>query len=370
VLGGSEGGAVLSWNQAAKWLTWAYTDVTDSSAIHYAGIKTMYYTQPNRQGPGGAEYSSDETTFAHDCSGSRIHATNYPSHYLMDPSSSHLGQLWHSEVQTVTSSWGGVYDAIYEDLSDTIIYTTAKPCGFVQSNWTAASNNLNSAENASGIPLVYNGLAVLVDHSDGSKSPSASIALNATSSGGMFEGCYTSSSPSELVGSEWLATEDTEIQMAQAHKTFFCRGLANGDGAASVSVRLWQLASFLLTYDPNTSVLGESFATPGGFHVFPEMGLVATQPLVSEPGDISSLAQSGGAYGREYKRCYLSGHYVGPCAIAVNVLSYTTVPFPWPTKYHHALFMAGEGIYDGGAVSTTGTLSTTMGKMTGVIALP
>jgi hypothetical protein len=344
-------------------------DAADSTAVQSAGMQTMYYTQPNRQAPGGPEYTNDETTFAHDCNGDRITATNYPSHYLMEPSSTHLGQLWADEVNNVINNWHASYNVMYEDLSDTIIYTSASPCNWSQSEWTTASNNLDSFETATGTGLVYNGLAVLSKNGDGSDGVSPSIALNASATGGMFEGCYTTSGSFPLLHSDvWLATEDTEIEMAQQHKLFYCRGDDNTDAASSVGARLYQLASFLLTYGPNTSILGESFATPNSFHELPEQKLVAMQPLIATPSDISGLLQSGGAYGRQYAKCYIGGQYVGPCAVAVNISSTASASFPWPTRYHHALAIAGEDILDSGAVGTSGTLQTTMPEESGEIA--
>src|SRR5579864_1312488 len=68
-LGGVFGTHSIKWSQAAPYLTWAMTDKHDANAIAAAGIKTIFYSDPDRTLPGGPMYSQDESTFAHACSG-------------------------------------------------------------------------------------------------------------------------------------------------------------------------------------------------------------------------------------------------------------------------------------------------------------
>jgi hypothetical protein len=340
--------------QAAPWLTWLMTDPDRSAAFHEAGIKTMYYTQPNRQAPGGAEYSSDESTFAHDCNNNRIMTTNYADHYLMNPASAKLGQLWQQEVSDVLHNWGGQYDAVYEDLTDTIMYTDGSPCNFAQSDWSAESNAMSSYATSEGVQLFYNGLAATTNV-DGIDSISPTIAMNGSTSGGMFEGCYTTSGAfPRLHNSLWVVTENTEIAMALAQKLFFCRGLDTDDANSAIGDRLYQYASFLLTYHRLTSVLGESFTTHDLFSELPESKLVATDSVLPYPSDVSQLVQTGGVYGRQWRACYIAGVAVGPCAAVVNESTNASEPFPWPTLYHHTLALSGEDIVAGGTVSAEG----------------
>jgi hypothetical protein len=128
------------------------------------------------------------------------------------------------------------------------------------------------------------------------------------------------------------------------------RNLNSASG--QTDARLYALASFLLTYDPSTSVLWEQFATPSGFHVEPESQLVVLDPLTATPSSVGSLQQAGGAYGRQYGQCYLAGNFVGPCAVVVNPTS-STLAFPFP-QYAHTLVLSGGGILDGGTVAANG----------------
>ncbi|MBV8147607.1 MAG: hypothetical protein JO092_00785, partial [Candidatus Eremiobacteraeota bacterium] len=110
---------------------------------------------------------------------------------------------------------------------------------------------------------------------------------------------------------------------------------------------------FLLSYSPSSSILWEEFGTPSGFHVLPESLLVPLSPVVPAPASLSGLVQAGGAYGREYRQCFLAGKFVGPCAVAVNSDTGMTHPFPFP-QYTHTLTLSGSSVLDGGTVSTSG----------------
>jgi len=50
---------------AAKWTDWAMSNPAMSKTLSAAGIKTIFYTDPNRVAPRDKEYTADETEFAH-----------------------------------------------------------------------------------------------------------------------------------------------------------------------------------------------------------------------------------------------------------------------------------------------------------------
>jgi hypothetical protein len=355
--------------QAAVYLTWVMSSISDSVGFHAAGIKTMYYTQPNRQAPGSPEYSTDETTFAHDCSNNRIFDTTFKTENLMDPTSTHLGQLWQAEAQNVTGHLGGQFDAIYEDLTDTIIYTTTQPCGFDQTAWSAASNSLTSYISSMGLPVIYNGLGAFGPWQHGIQQVSPTIAMNQSTIGGMDEGCYNHNGRfEEIFAPQWFTVENTEIQMTQAQKLFFCRNLDTTFANNAINSRLYAYASFLMTYGPHTSAYGSSLSTFDGFHELPEVQLVALKAVQPLPSDISGLKQTGGTYGRQFGSCYVASVLVGPCAVVVNPQKWS-LNFPWPTLYHHTLTVSGQDIYGGGTMSTTGPPPpASVPETTGIIA--
>lgn len=350
-LGGTVGTHKITWAQAAPYLTWALTSPADSAAIRATGIKTAFYTDPNRQSPIDPMYTSDETTFAHDCTGRRLYSNAHPDQALMDISSAHLPLLWASWVQYVTTNYGGTFDAIYDDQADQVQYATGTPCNFDWAAWTTASNTMNRAL---ALPIIYNSLGAFSGMGK-TLGVGPTIALNATTIGGEAEGCYASSPFNRLHTYEWQAYENTEIKMFQSGKLFLCGGSNTYPAASFTDERIYMYASFLLTYRPRYMLIKEQYQTPSGFHVEPESELLAGFPLVPEPADISGLLQPSGVYGREYAQCYLRGTAIGPCAVVVNsARTGAYKSFPWPTKYTHTLMLQGGGVLDGGTMSLNG----------------
>jgi hypothetical protein len=189
----------------------------------------------------------------------------------------------------------------------------------------------------------------------------------------MSEDCYVKNDNTLRYKLSWEATELTEIKMAAAHKYFVCNGGMGLDGAENVTARIYQYASYLMTYDPSTTILETQFATYSGLTVYPESELVAKNPVLAQPSDPNSLMQLGGTFGREYKACYFHGNYVGPCAAVVNSNQpgRPAIPFPWPSTYHHTLVVSGYGVLDGGTAGFHGPPPpATMESGTAVIVFP
>jgi hypothetical protein len=353
ILGGALGTHKITWLQAAPWLTWAMTSSEDSVAIKAVGIKTTVYTNPNRQSKTDPMWTNDESTRAHDCNDHRLWSLAQPDHALMRVNSPHLAQLWKNYIQQVTVGWGGVFDAIFEDQADNTQYATGQPCKFDWNRWTIASNKLNRYV---GVPIIYNGLSLFSGYGK-TLGVSPSIALNATSIGGEAEGCYTSYNAKDQPPHKyaWQAFENTEIEMYGSGKLFLCGGGNLKPASTAISERMYMYSSFLLTYNPDTSMISERFASPSGFDVDPESQLVALNPLVSEPANVSGLLLSSGVYGREYGACYVDAVYIGKCAAVVNSETVGNIKaFPWPGKYRHTLVLTGGGVLDGGTMSTLG----------------
>jgi hypothetical protein len=343
----------------ASSLTWAET--YSGTAVAATGIKTMFYTNPNRTEPGEALYTSDETTFAHTCSGARITQTGTTAKiYLMNPMSTHLVGLYKTFVNNELAKQH--FDAIFDDEPFDWLALSAMPCNYTASTWLNAYIN---EMKALGHPVFYNGLGVTGPNN----SISPSIQLNSGAIGGMGEACYTAHwNPHYASGSYWVALENTEIAMAQQNKIYICYANDLTTASSAIASRLFNYASFLLTYNVNTTMLWEYYGTTSGYTVLPESKLVALSPAVATPSNVSALRSSTGAYGRKYNACYIGGSAVGPCAVAVNSDSAASHAFPF-TGYHHTLLLSGGGILDGGTISAAGGAPpSSMAPLTGVIA--
>lgn len=348
-LGSPWGSTSISWAAAAPFLSWAEVSPANSSAVHATGIKTQLYGDATLSSVNSPMYAPTESAFAHDCNGNRITTSlDGTTLYLMDVTSPSLQAAW----QQYTASTGGAYDAVFEDddgplTDDTSFRFSAMPCNYSDAAWMAGDEAVNQA---SALPVIFNGLAATGGQP---VSPSISLLSGSNVVGAEREGCYTSPSIIKEDGSLWQAEEDTEIDVATQHKFFECYADGPGSSGSNTDARLYVFASFLLTYDPSTTTLWDRFTTTTGFEVNPETALVALDPKVPEPSEISALQQSGGTYGREYGQCYLRGQFVGACAVVVNPDSGSSHLFPFP-QYTHTLVLSGSGVLDGGTVSVSG----------------
>jgi len=255
-----------------------------------------------------------------------------------------MRNLWSNWI--ASESQGVQWDAVFDDDANDVAETSGTPCGFSSSAWLSATQA--ELASVSPAPIIYNGLQLPNE-----------ISLNAVSNvlGGMEEGCYSdSNSRPKIYDPYWSQIENVEIAMAQQSKLFICLGRDsdNSSTATSIDSRLYTYASFLLTYTPSMSILWDLYGTPSGFHVQPETKLVALNPVVSQPTDVSQLQESSGVYAREYQRCFVAGVLVGSCAAVVNADRSNAHSYPFGSKYSHTVVLTGGGVLDGGNLFTTG----------------
>lgn len=363
---------------AAKWTTWAMANEEMSKRLHAAGMKTIFYTDPNRVAPRDKMlYTSDENEFAHDCSGKRILVTKGEERYLTDPASSTAQSAWKSMVNQWMSA--GQFDAVFDDTAASIGSLSALPCNFDEGKWI--DEHVDFVQSV-GVPVLLNALGDgdLPHEGKGatatySISPTIQVVARANNViGGTFEDCYASPShPSNkggdvTAGSYWEQTENTELAVARIGKIFVCNQRAKQESMAeATTARTFAEASFLLTYDLKTTMIRTQFVSPSWFNLGPEIELVALDPVVATPQTIDGLKASGGAFGREYRSCYIAGSPVGPCAAAVNPYQGGARSFPF-SGYTHTMVLQGAGILDGGTISANGPAPGSISPLTGIVA--
>ncbi len=355
-LGGRYGTHSIRWSEAAPYLTWAETDWEDATAIHRTGIKTMDYIAPNRIEPGNPLYTDDEKAFAHTCGGDRIYDQwDELLEWVTDPSSSAMRRIFARYVKLLKSL--GSFDAIFEDEAGALTayeqydpFEPAFPCNYRNDRWLQSEIGLNQAPS---LPILFNGLSGL--NGDG-VSLSIRLLGGSNTIGGNYEGCYNDIGDNKEDGWLWRDVENTELRIAARHKLFECMLRSTVPASDAIDARIYAYASFLLTYDRFTSIYWTYFKTPSGLHVMPESQLVAASAIRPEPSLIVALKWPGGAFVRQYERCYVKGRAVGPCAAVVNPDTGTSHPFPpeFRERYHHTLVLRGAGVLDGGTISTRG----------------
>ncbi len=364
---GLSGSVTVTPQQAAPSLTWAETPPSTQAATDAAGIKTLYYTNPIRQAAGSPIYLASDA--AVDCSGNPIRDASNSTLLVQQPSAA-LGALWTQYVNGVFAQ--NKYDAVFADDAGPVVAgsTSAAICNYTDATWDTAAAAM---ETQLGLPVIQNSLSDFQQiNGVWQPSPALSSNLTTTSIGAMEEQCYSSDSNASVIalsGSLWLAAETSELSYsAISPKLFICypRNTTTASSAQGIALRNYVLASFLLTYNPASSILWDIFSTPSSYHVEPESTLVALNPA-SSPASIGSLAiGTSNVYAQEYLSCYIGGSFVGACAAIVN--SDTAAhAYPFGAKYGHALTLTGGGIKDGGTVATTGSVPTSLPATTGVI---
>lgn len=338
--GGYAGTHNLPATRAAQWLSWAEVQPQDTSQLAPLGVKTLLYTNPNREQPHDVIWSDDERFFAHTCGGQRVRGgSNYRGEVMTDVHSSVTTQAWQHSVERHME--GAHYDAVFDDEAVGTAYAQDAPCNYNMNDWIGGEAQMMRSLHT---PVIYNALSDFYNH-----GVAREIALNSAAAGGMMEECYAQLAPDHRVaGWEWYTTEATELQMAAAHKLFFCYGRDLTPADQAYDSRMWAYASFLLSYDPSTTVLWQYYKTPSGGHVMPEAQLVPLDP-VKRITRVAQLHANEGVYEREYRTCYIAGSPVGPCVAAVNPDDDTHSLSL--SGYHRTLELRGGGIFDGGTIA-------------------
>ncbi len=352
-LAGYYGTKRVSAAQAAPYLNWAQTTPQDSGPIHAAGIKTNFYTNPNRTKVGDPLRNLvNSTAYAKTCSNlNTTYVYKTTTQNIMAIGSTSLKSGYNSYVNSRLSGYH--IDAVFEDNKYALsVYGESirpgMPCAYSDTTWVTQAKELTQAIK---YPTIFNGLSGTNGH-DVSKG--VQLMTSPSIIGGTWEGCYaTYTTIPEITDWRWQATENTEIQVQAKDKLFFCLE-RNGLAASSAyAARLYTLGSFLLAYNPSYAVLWEEFATPDGLPIMPESQFVPLDPVRAQPTAISQLKSSYGPYYRQYNRCYYKGALVGACAIVVNG-DLASERFPL-SGYTHTMLLRGNGVLDGGTVSFTGT---------------
>lgn len=365
------GSTTVSPSRAAPYLSWASTGAQNGNAMHAAGLKVEVYVDADRQTSKDPLYTAGEAAFAHSCTSARIHDYfDHVTQYMMNNGSSTMRTAYARYVATKTA--GQHVDAMYEDdaVAPSIyasgFFSPGLPCGYSDSAWLNAERGM---EAAMGKPTIVNGLSAYTNH-----GPSLTLQLtsNPSTIGGNLESCYVNTgSPHEASTWVWQAAENTELQLAARSKIFQCMAIDYTSAPSAIASRLYTIASFLMTYNPATSMLWENYATPSKVGVMPESQLVPLSPVVATPSSIAGLAKSTGVYAREYRSCYYAGRLIGQCAVVVNS---DRVSHPAPRlslAYHHTIQLHGYGVLDGGTVTFAGPAApSTMGALSAYVAVP
>jgi len=353
-------GNVLPASWVATWSTYAeMSNSTWAKAFHAAGGRYavaytdpgFFYTSSNYTAPG----NYPESAFGHGSDGTRTQRPEGPgtAYYLLSNSSGSVSG-YQGVTQTIAS--GGGFDYVYADgvndtLADSLYHFSPTPVEITTS--AQYVSGMESLFAVSALPVIANG------YMNGNPVTNEQY-VGASNVAAMFgESCFSTYS-NTIVGSQWQ-------KMANALLYTTSRGYPAICGARDTLSdtrpgRIYWLASWWLTYDPNYSVALELITSSSAVDLFPEVMLVPTNPLqTAGSNDVAALQSSTGAYIRQFGACYYDKIPWGSCAAVVNPTS-SSVSMPSAASgYHHALALDFNNLYDGGAASLTSSVPGSLG---------
>ena len=350
----------------APYLTWAYPLYSQAARVRAAGIKTIFYINPVMPQQGAREYEMLNGRYAavaaKDCGGNPV-STYEGRGLLADPRSPQAADFYKDTVEYyIREKIRGDrnWDAFFVDNNGALYGANPLPCNYDPVAWGRAFDR--AIENTR-VPIVTNSLAAREEETR--KYVDRLSARNVI--GGMFEECFNDRM--------WSAEETSQIETVSLLRRmrkppgpgWWCYvNNTSAPAASSIPQRMFDYASFLLTYDPQYSLFQEAFTTePSTFKVYPETGFVPLGPA-STPKRIDDLRSDGGAYVQLFRWCYMRRRPLGSCEVAVNPGG-GAVTLPNPLHLSHTMVFAGGGILDGGTVRFDGGVPTSLAPQTAAI---
>lgn len=183
--------------------------------------------------------------------------------------------------------------------------------------------------------------------------------------GDVYEGCYGGGNGVDSTRYGVWTDKTNGLLMTIAHRSrAVCMMLA----PATPSNRIYEMASWWMTYTEPYSVAAPLSAPADGSTILPEYDLVPRQPRATATSDVAALRAPGGAYVREFAACYQAGVAIGPCAAVVNPSDTTTVAMPALTgHYTSTLVVDDKSAFAGGKATWGGPVPAQLGALSAVV---
>jgi hypothetical protein len=357
----------------ASWIAaWAdFAEIGDNAhaaSFHGAGGKyavaytnpNYYYVSPSYTAPGN--YA--ESAFGHGSGGGRSQRPQGTgTEYYLNPNSA-ASQSGFAGI-TVSIVAGGGFDYVYGDgVSDSLgtsLYRIA-PTPVEITTDAQYVNGMKQLISMSSLPVIING------YNNGNPVKEEEYIGSSKVAAVLGESCFTDRTQ-VWTDQHWLDMANGLLYTTQRGYLAICGGRA--EEADTRPSRIYWLASWWLTYDPNYSVALELMASDANpVYVFAEEQLVPTNPLQTA-SSISSLQTATGAYARQFGSCYYDKVAWGACAAIVNPSSTASTAMPsLASAYHHSLALDANDLYTGGQASLSSSVPATLGPGQAVVLFP
>jgi len=190
-------------------------------------------------------------------------------------------------------------------------------------------------------PLVLNGY----DPTTGMPSYGGAFLRPSFVWGASHEGCFRR--PDGTVKSEghgdWILESNSLLANTAMRKYAMCFML----GTPRPETRVYALASWWLTYDPQWSVAAPIDPVPHETALLPEYSIVPASPRTTAR-DVRELRSASGAFVREFRACYQDGRLAGACAAVVNPTAHEVAMPRLGTPYARSLLLNADDVLHGG----------------------
>jgi hypothetical protein len=313
----------------------------------------------------GSEYSryiKDESGWFHGPDGARVHryvAGDHKYYEAVNPASPAARRAWR-EFTAVVKQRAPAIDFLYSDDSGgPLRFGDMSPTSSLFWDFNAGGVEIQSDEvfrdtwiaflADSALPLIING-------GDPYNLPAygGAFVRQPFVRGNSHEGCFRYSGgvktlkSGSLTGS-WTNESDALLSNTGMHRW----GLCFMTGAATLASRLYAVASWWVTYDPDWSVAAPIDVAP--VSLLPEFSIVPRFPTRTAVSHVAELRTATGAYVREFAGCYQNRVFIGGCATVVNPTSNTVAIPPLTGTYHRSLELRGADVTtDGVAIWNPG----------------
>lgn len=377
----------------AQYINWAggAPDTTVATTMIPLGVKVYQYMDWSLVNDGnysGFDWNlatgTDSASQAIACSGGFVYkVTGTPGQQfvLTDPNQSATLSLADSMLANEGSA---SYTAFFSD--DTFpawLFSGKYPCGqnatTIGAAWAKTLSQI--VFNGSNPSIIFNGLTV--DTGTSAWNTKIQIENEPNVLGGMGESWYTGKDgsnndifitndslgcdPNTDNSCQWSQNEDIEIESINNQKLTW---VYNRYASNNLTARLYSYASFMLTYDLRYGIYMSKYAaTDTTLKVAPETGIVALNPLVTEPTNAQGIEQlrKGNLYFREYQNCYYRGSSIGTCAFGVNPTSVSESISGLTNSYFHQATLGTEMVLESGTVTFTASAPTSIPADSAVI---
>ncbi|MDE2573116.1 MAG: hypothetical protein KGM44_11450 [bacterium] len=377
----------------ASWMA-AHYDFTEQSAyggrhakafLAAGGTYAIAYTDPNLipfckapftrangeapgacGGPMGSQLQSDESAWLHDSGGGRLHVISDGPRKQgswqerTNPMSATLRSVYRSYTAGIADAGANAF--LIDDADpayDTTYFhykfgTLSKELEALGGDADPSWLNGQAALAAAAVrPVFYNG--------GGAKALNLAFLAKPNVAGRMIENCAS-------YPSYWAGNMDALLYTTETQRYAICLNYGR-TGTNAPADRIFDLASWYLTYDPKYSVIFNDLgAFSDGTTTYPEFAVAPTQPLTTaRDAAIATLRSSTGIYVREFASCYQAGTSIGPCAALVNPDS---KPHPLPAlhdRYARRLTLDARSWYSGGAADWSSNIPAQLGPYSALI---